>query len=263
MAGITTYTSLSGSRLAGSATTATGQTQDVSTAGKTSATIPAGGTGPTITVSNLARQLGEAAVRAETRDASLSRKELGQKATAQLDQIIGDQYYINKAKHDAEVPNTDDPELLARAKQATSFVNGQGKNPFAGLSPDQLTLVIYDDSGTFTVNERQAAWQESYDQRQAWKQQVIAKANDEYNRTGKMSNFFKEVLAYYNELPAIEQAQYPESYASRLQELIDLDFNYMTHQVGGKGSAASLIEQLLGEGPYRDKDFAAKAADTD
>ena len=200
MIGITTYTSLI-SRLTGNATGAAGQTQDVSADGKTSTTPPAGSTS---TVSNLARQLGEAAAHAEARDASLSRKELGQKATAQLDQITGYDYYLNQERHDAEVPNTDDPELLARAKQATSFVNGSGSNPFKGMSRDQLALIAYDDSGSFTVNERRAAWSEAYSQEEAWRQKVVAQAMDEYNRTGKMTNFFKEVLAYYNELPAIE-----------------------------------------------------------
>lgn len=55
------------------------------------------------------------------------------------------------------VPNTDDLELLARAKQATSLVNGSGSNPFKGMSRDQLALIAYDDSGTFTVNEQRAA----------------------------------------------------------------------------------------------------------
>lgn len=266
MVGITTtYTSLSSSRLTGSAAGATGRTQDVSTdddkAGAT--TTSTGSTGTTSTVSNLARQLGEAAVRAENRDASLSRKELGQKATVQLDQIIGDQYHANKAKHDAEIPDTDDPELLARAKQATSFVNGSGSNPFKGMSRDQLALIAYDDSGTFTVNERRAAWQETYDQEEVWRQKVVAQAMDEYNRTGKMTNFFKEVLAYYNELPAIEQAQYPEDYASKLQELIDLDFNYMTHQAEGKGSSpANLISQLFESGPHARKETVSASSST-
>jgi len=260
MAGITTYTSLSGSRLAGSATTATGQTQDVSADGKTSTTPPAGSTS---TVSNLARQLGEAAAHAEARDASLSRKELGQKATAQLDQITGYDYYLNQERHDAEVPNTDDPELLARAKQATSFVNGSGSNPFKVMSRDQLALIAYDDSGSFTVNERRAAWSEAYSQEEAWRQKVVAQAMDEYNRTGKMTNFFKEVLAYYNELPAIEQAQYPDDYASRLQELIDLDFNYMTHRAEGKGSSpANLIDQLFASAPHAGREAVSASSST-
>ena len=253
MVGITTYTSLSSSRVTGSSTSATAQ--PVAADDKTGATTSTGSTGTSSTVSNLARQLSEAAVRAETRDTSLSHKELGQKATALLNQITGDSYFANKAQHNAEVPNTDDPELLARAKQATSFVNGSGSNPFKGMSRDQLALITYDDSGTFTTNERRAAWEEAYSQEEAWRQKAVAKAMDEYNRTGKLTNFFSEVLEHYKSLPAIEQAQYPEDYAADLQQKIDLDFNYMTHRAEGKGSSAtSLIEQLVSAGPYARKE---------
>ncbi|WP_312481234.1 hypothetical protein [Stutzerimonas nitrititolerans] len=243
-----TYTSLATPH-----TVSTGKAEVVAD-GTTTVTMKAASSNGTTNVSNLARQLGEAAAHAEARDANLSRKELGQKATAQLDQITGYDYYLNQERHDAEVPDTDDPELLARAKQATNFVNGSGSNPFKGMSRDQLALIAYDDSGTFTVNERRAAWQEAYDQEEAWRQKVVAQAMDEYNRTGKMTNFFKEVLAYYNGLPAIEQAQYPDDYASRLQELIDLDFNYMTHRAEGKGgSPASVIDQLFASAPHAGK----------
>lgn len=262
MLGITTYTSLSGSRLTGSNSSATGQAQAVATDDKASATTSTGNTSTSSTVSNLARQLGEAATRAEARDASLDHKALGQKASALLDQIIGDRYYANKAQHDAEVPDTNDPELLARAKQATSFVNGSGSNPFKGMSRDQLALITYDESGTFTTNERHAAWREAYDQEETWRQKVVAKAMDEYNRTGKLTNFFTEVLAHYKGLPAIEQAQYPEDYAADLQQKIDLDFNYMTHRAEGKGSSpASLIEQLAAASPYTNKGSTKPEAD--
>lgn len=259
---ITTYTSLSGSRLTGNNISAAGQTQAVATDDKAGATTSTSSTGTSSTVSNLARQLGEAAARAEARDASLSRKELGQKAAAIVDQIVGDSYTAQKAKHDAEVPNTNDPTLLARAQQATDFVNGKASNPFGGMSRDQLALIAYDESGTFTVNERRAAWQEAYDQEEAWRQKVVAKATDEYNRTGKLTNFFSEVLEYYKGLPAIEQAQYPENYAADLQQKIDLDFNYMTHRAEGKGSSpTSLIEQLVAAGPYTKKDSSKTEVD--
>lgn len=259
MLGITTYTSLSGSRLTGNNTSAVGQTQAVVTDDKAGATTS---TGTSSTVSNLARQLSEAATRAEARDASLSRKELGQKAATVVDQIVGDSYTAQKAKHDAEVPNTNDPTLLARAQQATDFVNGKASNPFGGMSQDQLTLIAYDESDTFTVNERRAAWQEAYDQEEAWRQKVVVKSIDEYNRTGKLTNFFTEVLEHYEGLPAIEQAQYPENYAADLQQKIDLDFNYMTHRAEGKGnSPTNLIEQLVTAGPYTNKGSTKPEAD--
>ncbi|MGV6475691.1 hypothetical protein [Azotobacter vinelandii] len=242
-------TSLSSSSSASSVTTATGRAQETPSTTKTSSATITSVTSSSI--STLARQLSEAAARAEVRDMSLSYKELGQKAATLLDQIIGDSYHYNQELHDAEVPNTDDPKLLARAEQATDFVNGKGSNPFKGMSRDQLALIAYDDSGTFTVNERRAAYLEAADQEQVWRRKVVAQATDEYNRTGKLTNFFIEVLEHYKELPAIEQAQYPSDYAARLQGMIDLDFNYMTHQAEGDGaSSAGLIERLLAAGPF-------------
>ncbi len=115
------------------------------------------------------------------------------------------------------MPATDDPDLLARARNATQFVNGSGRNPFAGMSQDQLSLIIYDDSGNFTANERRAAWSESSDQEYAWRQKAVAGAMAEYNDTGKLSKFFTSALDHYKDLPAIEQAQYPNSYEAKLQ----------------------------------------------
>ena len=217
------------------------------------------------TISTLARQLAASASRAEERDRTLTRSELADKAKSILNQVVGDAYYANKARHDGEVPKTSDPELLARAKQATAFVNDAArggsaiKNPFAGLSPEQLANVIYDESGTYTVNERHAAWRESYDQEEAWRVKVAQQAMDEYNRTGKLTNFFSEVLEHYKSLPAIEQAQYPKGYAADLQSKIDLDFNYRTHRAEGKDKAPlSLIETLFEQSPQQTDELRHK-----
>lgn len=207
------------------------------------------------TISNLARQLAASTSHAEERDRTHTRSELGDKARSLLSQIAGDSYQAGKERHDSEVPSTNDPVLLARAKQATEFVNrssnnGKEKNPFAGLSREQLASVIYDDSGAFTVNERRAAWMESYDQEEVWREKVCAQAMDEYNRTGKLTNFFSSVLDHFKGLPAIEQAQYPKDYASNLEAKISRDFNYRTNQAEGKGEdPKSLIEMLLSSRP--------------
>ncbi|WP_323636766.1 hypothetical protein [Pectobacterium polaris] len=63
-----------------------------------------------------------------------------------------------------------------------------GANPFRGMPREQLALIAYDESGDFTVNERRAAWLESYDQEQQWKRAAIAKMDEEYNRTGQVSS---------------------------------------------------------------------------
>ena len=208
------------------------------------------------TISNLARQLAASASRAEERDKTLTRSGLADRAKAALNQIQGDIYFANKAKHDSEVPKTSDPELLARAKQATEYVNSAArggtseKNPFAGLSREQLANIVYDDSGTYTVNERRAASYEGDRQEEAWRVKVTTQAMAECNSTGKLTNFFKSVLDHFKELPAIEQAQYPKDYASDLESKIRLDFNYRTHQAEGKGEdPKSLIEMLLSSNP--------------
>lgn len=168
-------------------------------------------------VSAFARQLSDAAVRAAARDAATDRDGLGAIARAVTEKLLGASYDMNKAAHDAEVPKTEDPDLLARAKQATSFVNGNGTNPFKGMSREQLALIAYDESGDFTVNERRAAWLESYDQEQQWKRAAIAKMDEEYNRTGQVSSdTLSEILKHYQSLPAIEEAQLPKGYDAQL-----------------------------------------------
>lgn len=104
------------------------------------------------TVSLLARQLSEAAIRAGSR--------LSSKNEDSFHAITGDNYIVNKAHYGAVPPNTDNPELLARARQANGFVDGTDGNPFKGLARDQLNLIAGDDSGSFTLNERRSAWEE-------------------------------------------------------------------------------------------------------
>ena len=221
--------------------------------------------GGTLTISTLASQLADSASRAEARDKMLSRSELADKANSLLDQILGDAYQANKAKYNNEVPKTDDPELLARAKQATEFVTSSDrgsrsvKNPFGSLSREQLSNIIYDDSGNYTINERRAAYYESDDREQAWRVKVAAQAMDEYNRTGKMTNFFSSVLDHFKELPTIEQAQYPKDYASDLESKISRDFNYRTHQAEGKSeNPMNLIEMLFAQSPLQTDELFQK-----
>jgi hypothetical protein len=177
--------------------------------------------GESSSISNLARQLSEAAGRAAVRDASMTTAQLAALGKTLKNEFAGDGYHASKASADAEVPDTDDPELLARAKQATGFVNGRGQNPFAGLSRDQLSLIMYDQGDAFTVNERQAAWLEHYRQRNLWKQQVCAQGWAEMESTGTFTNFFKACIAEYQAAPPIEQATYPPNYAAARQRWID------------------------------------------
>jgi hypothetical protein len=178
------------------------------------------------TISTLSHQLSDSATRAEVRDSNLNHRQLGELARKLDDQFSGERYFANKAKHDSEVPKTDDPELLARAKHATDYVkltaggDRAAKSPFDGLSREQLNLIAYDDSGSYTVNERRAAWVGTQTIEAEWRQKVVAQGMEESNSTGKSTAFFTEVLAHYKTLPRIEQAQYPEGYAADLQSKI-------------------------------------------
>jgi hypothetical protein len=208
--------------------------------------------GSTLTISTLSTQLAISARLIDEMVATLSPDELAKKAKAISNQMSGDSDSANKAKNDSEIPQTDDSELLARAKQATAYVNDASKgghsvkNPFSGLSREQLSSIIYNDSGTFTVNERQAACRESYNQEEAWGEKVAAQAVAEYKNSGKMTHFFTSVLEHFNQLPAIEQAQYPKGYATDLQSKIALDFNYRTNQAGDdEKTQKSFLDMIL------------------
>ena len=217
----------------------------------------------TQTISTLARQLADSANRAEARDKTLSRSELADKAKVFLSEFAAEANPAIQAKHDSEVPKTNDPELQARAKQATAFLvsrrNGSGgvTNPFAGLSREQLANITHDDSGAYTFNERAAAFTETERQEYEWGVKVAAQAMDEYNRTGKLTNFFSSVLDHFKGLPAIEQAQYPKDYASDLETKISRDFNYRTNQAEGKGeNPMSLIEMLFKQSPQQTNELS-------
>ncbi|NKI72881.1 hypothetical protein Dpoa2040_000037, partial [Dickeya sp. CFBP 2040] len=163
----------------------------------------------------------EAAIRAAARDAGTDRRGLAAIADATLDKLLGPGYNQNKDAYDAEVPDSADPQRLAQAKQATDLLNGKGPNPFKGLSREQLALITYDDSGAFTVNERRAAWEETYYREKAWSEAMFAKMKAEDEREGRVSaSTYKLMLDHYQSLPAIEEARLPSGYASQLMTLI-------------------------------------------
>lgn len=182
-------------------------------------------------VSLLARQLSESALRSNKREQELARDELAAYAKKQLNDFALDGYSSGKSRHDQELPYTDDPEHLARARQATDYVNQtasgsrHAKNPFTGLSRDQLALIAYDDSGCYTINERHAAWSESHRMKSEWAKGAVARAQLESAQTGRIPVFLTQVLNFYRGLPKIEQVQdcYPGDYEAELLEKIRVE----------------------------------------
>jgi hypothetical protein len=206
--------------------------------GKTAATSSSA------SISNLARQLSEAAERAAVRDGGMTRAQLAATEKSLRNALL-DQ--AGKAVANAEVPNTDDPELLARAMQATEFVNGRGgaafvgKNPFNGLSREQLVLIMYDEGNAFTTNERRAAMYEYNHERSLWSQRVCAQGQAEKASTGTYVNFFKVCIAEYQAGSPIERATYPENYAALRQRWID----YWESGHGSGDMARDFFEVML------------------
>ncbi|RNM04819.1 hypothetical protein [Dickeya undicola] len=194
----------------------------------------------------LERQLHDAARRARAREVALSRQELHQKARALLDQLTGinsDRRY--QGDHSSTLADGT-PERLARARQASAFVNNNGGNPFNGLTYQQLSLIVYDESGVFTLNERRAAWSEAYAQDQAWRQHIVTQARLNYCHPQWQIRFFTEVLKNYRALSAIEKAQYPRYYERELQCHL-LPHRDGTHpfDFSGLADCPSLLEMLL------------------
>ncbi|WP_374304483.1 hypothetical protein [Ferrovibrio sp.] len=88
---------------------------------------------------------------------------------------------FEKKANDAEVPPSGTTERLASARKATDFLNGKGTNPFAALNRDQLTAIIANDGGDYTVNERRAALA----RRDELEKAVLAKAAKELSYAEK------------------------------------------------------------------------------
>ncbi|QYM92778.1 hypothetical protein [Dickeya zeae] len=235
MANINTLNSSSAYSEAASLTRSSTAAQPA-TASTVTDTVQATGSGG-VQLSGMARLLSEAATRAAARDASTDRQGLAAIADATIEKLLGPGYNQNKAAYDAEVPDSTDPQRLAQATQATDFLNGKGTNPFRGMSRDQLALITYDDSGAFTVNERRAAWEESYDQHASWSREVSARIMEEYERKGRVSaSTYQSILDHYQSLPAIEEAQLPDGYASQLMTQI---------QQGGSDDALTRQQEAL------------------
>jgi hypothetical protein len=179
-------------------------------------------------LSALGQQLSDSAERAGRRELEMSREELAAYATQQKHLILFDGYQNGKGKHDSEQPDTTDPKLLERARRATEYVNSaskghsDAKNPFAGLSRDELVLIAYDDRGGYTVNERLAAWRGSADLEYKWASAAVARSQLESSATGKVPVFLREVLDSYKALPMIEKVQdrYPRNYEAEMEARI-------------------------------------------
>ncbi|WP_332860291.1 hypothetical protein [Janthinobacterium svalbardensis] len=210
----------------------------------TQAPAGAGAVADEVVISTLAGRLSAAATATSAAIRGYDHATLGAWVNDNTTDILYPLDAGHKAAAAKQLPQPNDAATAKSAAAATAFVDNKGPNPFAGLSREQLSAISNDDSGTFTINERRAAFTQAYDEEQAWRSQVVAQAMAEYNTTGKMTNFFKSVLGHFNALPQLEQAQYPANYASDLEDKIKLDFNYFNHAAGNGGPTPGSLADM-------------------
>ena len=182
------------------------------------------------TFSTLAAQLNESAARAQKRDAVMTHTELGQYGRNRINEFLIEGRTVNSGTRAMEVPKTNDPELLDRAREASAFVtrtlagDKNAKSPFENLSREQLNLIAFDDSASFTLNERRAAWQGVQKMDEDWRNVAINEGVIEQARTGKATRFYNDALSYLKSLPAIERAvSYPKGAEAILEARINSD----------------------------------------
>ena len=182
------------------------------------------------TFSTLAAQLNESAARAEKRDAGMTHAELRQYGRNRINEFLIEGRTVNSGTRAMEVPKTNDPELLDRAREASAFVtrtlagDKNAKSPFENLSREQLNLIAFDDSASFTLNERRAAWQGVQKMDEDWRNVAINDGVIEQARTGKASHFYNDALSYLKSLPAIEKAvSYPKGAEAIVEARIKSD----------------------------------------
>jgi hypothetical protein len=173
-------------------------------------------------ISTLARQLSECAERAAVRDKTLSREELGNLASRLHDQLSSGRYVGGNIPKMLARSNADDPELLHRDHQAvlynvnSMFGDKSLQSPFRGLSREDMVLILYDESDTFTINERYAAFLGANQLEQNFRENYCRR-NFEGAFNERPFLGYAEPLMHYRSLPLIEQARCPEDYETRLE----------------------------------------------
>ena len=143
---------------------------------------------------------------------TMDRSSLRKKAMDLIDQLD----IAGSKKANDEIPDSDDPVRLARAKQATDFCCGRSgtnfkssaKNPFSGMSREDLTKIIYDDSGSYTINERSAAASEQQRQDYNYWSPIIADAF----MSGDYRKHYRAAIEFYDKLSPIEKSFAPVGY---------------------------------------------------
>ncbi|MBP0598746.1 hypothetical protein J8I26_11555 [Herbaspirillum sp. LeCh32-8] len=122
------------------------------------------------------------------------------------------------ARADSELPPSDDPARIKQARQATDSLYGRAANPFSGLSRAELSAIVYDESGAYTVNERYAA----ANQRTELDQRFWAPVFQRAVSSGDWRPVIEAALVFYAGLSPLEQTAYPANYAQLMRQYLEL-----------------------------------------
>lgn len=131
---------------------------------------------------------------------------------------------IVSGKFDKEdyLPKTKDPERLALGQKALDFAIARAQlpptsapNPFSGMARNDLSAIFYDDTQSYTVAERKAAFTELSKQDNEYFSQLSLKLTN----GGDNREFFKSLLDYFADLPPVEQSVYPDGHKTRMSSL--------------------------------------------
>jgi hypothetical protein len=159
---------------------------------------------------------------------------------------------------DDYLPKTNEPARLELGQRSLEYAislhqspQGDTPNPFTGMARNNLSAVVYDDSGTYTMAERYAASVELRRQDEAYFSKLITKITN----GGNNREFFKGIWDYFDDLPPVEKSPYPDSYRASIdslyQEQLDLwgpfDQVKQSTKESGERSSESLFK--LGQSP--------------
>lgn len=189
---------------------------------QSTAEISASGTKESVSISGFAQAL-YTANQESAHQASLSKGELrnlytkGQSDVYNFGQLIAGGGY----QKESLLPKTDDLDRLELGRKALEFSislsqvpQGKVANPFAGMDRKDLSAIVYDGSESFTSAERYAAYSELFRQDQIFAQKLAPLAQPD----GDTRLFFKSILDYFDDLPPVEQAAYPDDFRDNIEK---------------------------------------------
>lgn len=193
----------------------------------------------TVSISSSAQALYVQSNAAE-RQASMSKSELNKLYSKGQSDIYNFSQSISKGGYSQAdlLPKTDDPARLELGQKSLEYAiarhqspPGNVSNPFAGMERNDLSAIVYDDSGTYSDAERYSAYAELSRQDEAYFSKLFSKIKN----GGDNREVFKGILDYFDDLSLVEQSAYPDGFRDNIKSLYQEQLD--------QGGALALIKQ--------------------